>query len=120
MSRASKGMSGVSAAAVSLASAVSVVEGIGSPSVVTLSAAAILAMFAERNLLYPDNRRRFAGALKSRDAFQAFILSGAGMLEHDGERRVRTRSLTACSWCTGVPVHTPPSSLAWRACLSPT
>jgi hypothetical protein len=62
----------------------------------TLSAAAILTMFAERNLLYPDNRRRFAEALKTRDAFQAFILSGAGMLEHDGERRVRTRSLTAC------------------------
>jgi hypothetical protein len=55
--------------------------------VVTISAAAILGMFAERNLRYPEDRERLAAALKSRDAFEAFIVSGAGMLDFDGARR---------------------------------
>lgn len=73
---------GVSAAAVGLASAAAAFS--GEFAVVTVSAAAILGMFAERNLRYPEDRERLAAALKSRAAFEAFIVSGAGMLDFDG------------------------------------
>ena len=46
-----------------------------------------MGMFAERNLRYPEDRERLARALKSREAFEAFIVSGAGMLDFDGARR---------------------------------
>mmetsp|Transcript_10025 Transcript_10025/g.16024 ORF Transcript_10025/g.16024 Transcript_10025/m.16024 type:complete len:258 (-) Transcript_10025:117-890(-) len=76
---------GVSAAAVGLASAAAAIS--GEPAVVTVSAAAILAMFAERNLRYPRDRERLGLALKSRKGFEAFIVSGAGMLDFDGAQR---------------------------------
>ena len=44
-----------------------------------VGAAAFISVFAARNLLFEDDRKKFVKSLESREQFEAFIQTGAGM-----------------------------------------